>query len=338
MSTEDIIIRLFCIVDDRLPHVNKRSDAHLYASEIVTIGLLFSLKGGKFRPFYRWLSANYDFLFPKLPERIRLQRLLRDYSEFTEDFLEQPSFFTTWEDGMLTFAKLAKQPTVLQALTGLSLEAFGDVLPAFVQAMHHLEQQADAQRLQPRERHRGGDRKPFLQHPADQFLFILFYFKVYPLQHVQAFFFGISQTQVCEWVRRLTPLLNLALGIEHHLPERKAATMSQVLRACPGLEFIIDGTERPIQRPKDKKRQRELYSGKKKRHTVKNVVIVDRRTCKIKALSQTRSGKMGDKRIADEEEYRFPARSRLWKDTGFQGMNHPTFARISRRNDHATAN
>jgi len=94
MSTEDIIIRLFCIVDDRLPHVNKRSDAHLYASEIVTIGLLFSLKGGRFRAFYRWLSANYDFLFPKLPERTRLQRLLRDYSECTEIFLEKPSFFT----------------------------------------------------------------------------------------------------------------------------------------------------------------------------------------------------------------------------------------------------
>ena len=94
MSTEEIIIRLFCIVDDRMGHVNKRSDAHLYASEIVTIGLLFSLKGGKFRSFYGWLSANYGFMFPRLPERSRMQRLLRDYAEFTEDFLKQPSFFT----------------------------------------------------------------------------------------------------------------------------------------------------------------------------------------------------------------------------------------------------
>jgi DDE superfamily endonuclease len=124
-------------------------------------------------------------------------------------------------------------------------------------------------------------------------------------------------------VHRLTPILNLALGIEHHLPERKAATLTQVLRACRGLEFIIDGTERPIQRPKDKHRQRELYSGKKKRHTVKNVVIVERRTRKVKALSRTWPGKTGDKRIADEEEYHFPARSKLWKDTGFQGYEPP---------------
>jgi hypothetical protein len=224
---------------------------------------------------------------------------------------------------MLTFTKLASKPTVFQQLTGLSLDAFRDILPAFVRAMEHLEQQADAQRQHPRKRQRGGGRKPILLHGADRLLFILFYFKVYPLQTVQGFFFGMSQGQACEWIHRLTPVLNLALGYEHHLPARKAATVTQVLRACPGLEFIIDGTERPIQRPKDKPRQREFYSGKKKRHTVKNVVISDRRTRKIKALSRTRPGKTSDKRTADEEDYRFPARSKLYKDTGFQGYEPP---------------
>jgi hypothetical protein len=224
---------------------------------------------------------------------------------------------------MLSFAKLANQPTVFQQLTGLSLDAFRDILPAFVQAMEQLERQADAQRSQPRKRQRGGGRKPILQHPADRLLFILFYFKVYPLQTVQGFFFGISQGQACEWIHRLTPVLNLALGFERQLPARKAATVTQVLRACPGLEFIIDATERPIQRPKDNARQRDFYSGKKKRHTVKNVVISDRRTRKIKALSRTRPGKTSDKRTADDEEYRFPARSKLYKDTGFQGYEPP---------------
>jgi DDE superfamily endonuclease/Helix-turn-helix of DDE superfamily endonuclease len=224
---------------------------------------------------------------------------------------------------MLTFAKLASAPTVFQQLTGLSIAAFRDILPAFVRAMDHLEQQADAQRQQPRKRQRGAGRKPILLHEADRLLFILFYFKVYPLQAVQGFFFGRSQGQACEWIHRLTPVLNLALGHQHQLPARKAATVTQVLRACPGLEFIIDGTERPIQRPKDKVRQREFYSGKKKRHTVKNVVITDRRTRKIKALSRTRPGKTSDKRTADAEEYRFGARSKLYKERGFQGYEPP---------------
>jgi hypothetical protein len=65
-----------------------------------------------------------------------------------------------------------------------------------------------------------------------------------------------------------------------------------------------------MQRPRDKARQRELYSGKLKRHTVKNVVITERRTRKIKALSRTRPGKISDERTADEEEYHFPPHSK----------------------------
>jgi hypothetical protein len=224
---------------------------------------------------------------------------------------------------MLTFELIATKPVVFQMLTGLSLPAFLDLLPSFQRAIAHSAHQAEQRRRHPRKRHKGGGRKPLLCSDADRLLFILFYFKVYPLQAVQAFFFGMSQAQTCEWIHRLTPVLNQALGFEKQLPARKAADVTQVLRACPGLEFIIDGTERPIQRPKDKARQKEYYSGKKKRHTVKNVTIGDRRTRKIKALSRTRSGKTSDKRTADEEHYRFPARSKLYKDTGFQGYEPP---------------
>ena len=94
MPTDEIIIRVFCIVDDELQPVKKRPDAHLYASEIVTIGLLFTLKGGRFRAFYRWLDANYRAWFPKLPERSRLQRLLADNAELADYFLADLSFFT----------------------------------------------------------------------------------------------------------------------------------------------------------------------------------------------------------------------------------------------------
>lgn len=69
MPTEEVIIRLFCSADDELPIVNKRSDAHLYPSEIVTMGLLSAFKGGRFRAFHRWLHANDRHLFPKLPEQ-----------------------------------------------------------------------------------------------------------------------------------------------------------------------------------------------------------------------------------------------------------------------------
>lgn len=90
MRTEEIITRLFCIVDDKLGHVNKRKDARLHPSEIITIGLLFSLKGVHFRAFYRWLRGDWLPLFPNLPERTKLHRLLAHYEPLTDQFLVEP--------------------------------------------------------------------------------------------------------------------------------------------------------------------------------------------------------------------------------------------------------
>jgi len=75
VTTEDIIIHIFCKVDDSMPDLKKHPQAKLYPSELVTIGLLFALKGGFFRAFYRWLQRDYASLFAGLPDRTRLQRL-----------------------------------------------------------------------------------------------------------------------------------------------------------------------------------------------------------------------------------------------------------------------
>ena len=77
MTTEDIIIHIFCAVDDALGKVKKVPQAKLYPSEVVTIGVLFALKGGAFRAFYRWLQRDYDRLFAGLPDRTTLMRQLR---------------------------------------------------------------------------------------------------------------------------------------------------------------------------------------------------------------------------------------------------------------------
>ena len=220
---------------------------------------------------------------------------------------------------MLNYARLAQRPISFQNLTGLKATAFARLVVAFAYAYEDALDAADAKRQQPRQRRRGGGRKATLLTIEDRLLFILFYFKFYPTQEALGFFFGLSQGQANQWIHRLTPVLKQALGYEKQLPARQPAGVEQILVTCSGLEFIIDGTERPIQRPKDRERQREVYSGKKKRHTVKNIVITDKRTKKIKALGRTQPGKKHDKAATDEEAYRFPAGSKLWKDTGFQG-------------------
>lgn len=91
MSSDDCIIGLYIRVDEMLHHLPKHPQARLYPSEIVTLGLLFALKGLGPRPFYLWLRANYHAYFPNLPERTRLFRLFDAHADLTEYFLAQPT-------------------------------------------------------------------------------------------------------------------------------------------------------------------------------------------------------------------------------------------------------
>jgi hypothetical protein len=94
MTTEEIIIAIFCLVDDLMPAIRKHPQAKLYPSELVTIGILFVLKGGHFRAFYRWLKRDYEDLFGGLPERTRLARLLKTHQDWCDWLLALPTFFT----------------------------------------------------------------------------------------------------------------------------------------------------------------------------------------------------------------------------------------------------
>jgi len=94
MTTEDIIIHIFCFVDDKMGNIKKHSQAKLYPSELVTIGILYALKGGYFRAFYRWLKRDYDELFAGFPDRTRILRALKVHQEWCDLLLAEPSLFT----------------------------------------------------------------------------------------------------------------------------------------------------------------------------------------------------------------------------------------------------
>ncbi len=91
MTTVDFITALFCRIDDQLRDVPKHSQANLYPSEVVTLALLFALKGVGNRAFYRWLTRDYQTLFPHLPERTRLLRLFNTHRRWMERFMAQPT-------------------------------------------------------------------------------------------------------------------------------------------------------------------------------------------------------------------------------------------------------
>jgi hypothetical protein len=159
-----------------------------------------------------------------------------------------------------------------------------------------------------------------LSRPEQKLLFLLVDLKTYPIQALMGDLFGLSQPGVNDWIHRLLPALREALDSLGVLPERDPDDFARSQTAA-GTEprLIIDGTERRRQRPKGPEKQALHYSGKKKAHTDKDVVIVDLRRRDVDFLSRTYVGKVHDKKIADSEGVSYPPGAELHKDTGFQG-------------------
>jgi hypothetical protein len=221
---------------------------------------------------------------------------------------------------MIEYAKLKRDRRKFLALTGLTFKEFQALLSAFEKA--YRQQYAGDKTLAGRKRKRkmGGGRRGALATPEQKLLFILVYQKTYPLQVVMGELFGLSQTSANEWVHRLLPILRDALAALGVKPERDGHKFAQAERHTKEpRDYIIDGTERRRQRPKNPEKQALHYSGKKKTHSDKNVVIANRRTKRVGYLSPTYAGKTHDKKIADREPLVYPPGTRLGKDTGFQG-------------------
>jgi hypothetical protein len=221
---------------------------------------------------------------------------------------------------MLTYQQLKDQPRDFLAATGLMVAEFERLLPAYQTAYEHCYARQLTLAGKVRRRQPGGGSKGALDQAADRLLFILIYLKTNPLQTMHGLQFGLSQPQTNYWIHHLLPVVQAALQELDMTPERdgsQVATSPLALAGTPDL--ALDGTERRRQRPQDPDEQRAHYSGKKKTHTDKNIVLVNESTSKVIYLGPTESGTKHDKKAADEAAITYPAQATLDKDTGFQG-------------------
>ena len=169
-----------------------------------------------------------------------------------------------------------------------------------------------------RQRRPGGGRKGVLATPPLKLFFILFYYKAYPTQDVMGLLFGLTQGQVSHWVGRLTTLAAALMPL--HKPARKARALREVLEAQPEIkEVILDGTERRLPRPQHAGRQRRYYSGRKKRHSVKNMILIAKG--KVRWCSPTVPGRGHDKTVTEKERLKLPKEITVLGDSGFAGLD-----------------
>lgn len=219
---------------------------------------------------------------------------------------------------MLNIDKILRQERLLRATTGLNRKAFLTLLTKFEEV--YLASTRERTKL--RKRNIGAGRKARLTQMKEKLFYILFYFKCYPTFDLASVLFDFDRSQAYRWVQRLQPILEKTLGEKKVLPIRKLSSIEEFIEHFPLVrKVMLDGTERPICRPKNRQRQKENYSGKKKRHTTKNLAAVAKNK-KILVLSPSTTGKTHDKKIHDHEDIigGIPDSIPVLGDSGFQGV------------------
>ena len=88
----------------------------------------------------------------------------------------------------------------------------------------------------------------------------------------------------------------------------------------PGFIGFVDCTEQQIPRPKIKKRRRIYYSGKKKKHTVKNLYTANQKELIIYKTKHKQIGKRHDYKIYKDNHPKPPNEVTSMYDLGFLGV------------------
>jgi hypothetical protein len=219
--------------------------------------------------------------------------------------------------------RLQRSPKAFRQLTGITPAAF-DRLLADLTPRH---EQAEVRRKNRpgRKRQPGAGRKHALA-LTDRLLMLLIYYRTYTTHAFLGFLFGVDDSAVG---RNINPLQPLLAGV-FRIPERRVKLDPEDIR-----ELFFDATERPTRRPE--RGQREFYSGKKKRHTIKTQVVVVRRTkppgpgakrrrVRIAAVSESCPGKTHDKKVYDRSRVVAPRDAKRTGDTAYigTGLKTPT--------------
>jgi DDE superfamily endonuclease len=225
----------------------------------------------------------------------------------------------------------------------MHLHSFENLLPQFEQAFLKLEAERKGKTVRTsadRQRAAGAGRA-FNNDLANRALMLLVYYRLYLTQDFMTLLFkAANKSVICRNIQQMRAVIEAVLPTperarrrifslakaEHERRKKRIGSIDEFREAYPELSFIIDGVEQAKRKPKDKPKRKSDYSGKKKRHTRKQLItgtpagiIVDQspsvggRTHDFQAFKDDHQQRGVLKEFAG-------LRASLYGDSGFQGM------------------
>ncbi len=151
---------------------------------------------------------------------------------------------------------------------------------------------------------------------------VLVYYRLYITYTLTQFLFELDQSNVCRDIQKIEGLVRQCLPIPQKLYKitKRLKTKEEVEEYFPGFMAFIDCTEQQIPRPKNRIRRKLCYSGKRKKHTVKNLYMVNKDEIVIYKTRHKQSGRKHDYRIYKNNHPVTPKDVENIFDLGFLGV------------------
>ena len=219
---------------------------------------------------------------------------------------------------MLNYGVLSKKPSVFRYFSGLEVQEF-DALNSKIKEKYDAFEQ---KRLSRGDRKRAiGAGHPFKLPLTDRLLMLLVYYHLYVSSTLAAYLFDLSQTNVLKDIRMLEPLVSevLPLPKKQQVKVRRLQTLDEVEAMFPGFKAYLDATEQEIPRPKSRHKRRTHYSGKKKKHTVKTQIAVNKAGLIVHKTRHTK-GSTHDYALFRQDHPRLPDNVSIGLDLGYDGV------------------
>lgn len=225
---------------------------------------------------------------------------------------------------MLSYDRLSRKPVLFKSFTGLSVWQFDDVYKEIESKYQKYEvKRLSHRRYGRRERKRAvGAGRRFKLVVKDRIIMVLVYYRLYITYTLMDFLFGLDQSNVYRDIEKMESLIRECLPIPQKLYDvtKRLKTTEEVEEYFPGFLSFIDCSEQPIPRPKNRLRRRLYYSGKKKKHTVKNLYAVNQKELIIYKSKHRQRGKKHDYKIYKKNHPELPNEVEGVYDLGFLGV------------------
>jgi hypothetical protein len=220
----------------------------------------------------------------------------------------------------MSYTRLSRRPLLFKSFTGLELAEF-DIISKEIESEYH---EHEIKRLSKRKRKREvGAGRPFKLKLRERFLMLLVYYRLYITFTLSGFLFDLDQSNVCRDISMLEPLIKMCIPLPKKLYKhvRKLRTIDEVEEYFPGLKAFIDSAEQEIPRPKNKRKKKSYYSGKKKKHTVKTQYTVNSEGAILHKTGHDR-GRIHDYEIFKNKHPTIPMQVENILDLGYLGAKN----------------